>query len=116
MLLCAILPSIPLEDFAVEQSLESGPPLAGLSLCAILSFKLCAGLGRSLVPLCFAGECSLDAGPLLALISTCSKLCAFLSAGPGWKSTPLESAGECSPELESPLAGWETSLYESVTF
>ena len=88
MLLCAILLSIPLEDFVVEQSLESGPPLAGLSLCAILSFKLCAGPGRSLVPLHFTSECSLDAGSLLASISMCSKLCAFLSAGPGWKSTP----------------------------
>ena len=79
---------MPPEDFAVEQSLESGPPLAELSLCAILSFKLCAGSGRSLVSLCFAVECFLDAGPLLASISMCSKLCAFLSAGPGWKSTP----------------------------
>ena len=75
MLLCAVLLSIPLEDFAVEQSLESGPPLAGLSLCAILSFKLCAGPGRSLVPLCFTSECSLDAGPLLASMSTCFSMC-----------------------------------------
>ena len=68
-------------------------------------FKLCAGPGRSSVPLYFASECSLEAGSLLASISMCSKLCAFLSAGPGWISAPLESAGECSPELESPLAG-----------
>ena len=62
MPLSAILLSIPLEDFAVERSLESGPPLAGLSLCAILPFKLCAGPGRSLVPLCFAGDVPLIQG------------------------------------------------------
>ena len=97
-LLCATLSSISLEGFAVECSLESGPLLAGLSLCVVLSFNLCAGSGRSSVPLCFAGECSLEAGSLLPSISMCSKVCAFLSAGPGWLSAPLESAGECSPE------------------
>ena len=105
VLLCAILSSISLEGFAVECSLESGSLLVGLSLCAVLSFNLSAGSGRSSVPLCFTSECYPEAGPLLASISMCSKLCAFLSAGPGWISVPLESAGKCSPELESPLAG-----------
>ena len=78
---------MPLKDFAVERSLESGPQRAGLSLCAVLSFKLHAGPGR-VVPLNFASECSLNSGPPVASTSKCSKLRAFLSAGPGWISTP----------------------------
>ena len=87
------LPSAGSEGFfkplgcAVERSLESGPPQAGLSLCAVLLFKLHAGPWR-VVPFNFAGECSLDSGPPAASKSKCSKLCAFLSAGPGWMSTP----------------------------
>ena len=87
------LPSVGPEGFvkplgcAVERSLESGPPGAGFSLCAVLLFKLRAGPGR-VVPQNFAGECSLDSGPPAASKSKCSKLCAFLSAGPGWVSTP----------------------------
>ena len=87
--MCTTMCSISLEGFAVECSFESGPLLAGLSLCAVLSFNLCAGSGRSSVPICFASECSLEAGSLLASLSMCSKLCAFLSAGPGWLSAPL---------------------------
>ena len=83
----AKLLSTPLREFAVERSLESGPPRAGLSLCAKLLFKLHAGPWR-VVPLNFAGECSLDSRPPAASKSKCSKLRAFLSAGPGWISTP----------------------------
>ena len=85
--ICAILLSTPLKDFAVERSLESGPPRAGFSLSAVLLFKLCAGPGR-IVPQNFAGECSLDSGPPAASTSKCYKLCAFLSAGPRRVSTP----------------------------
>ena len=86
-------PSVGSEGFAkpfgcaVERSLESGPPQAGLSICAVLLFEICAGPGRVL-PQHFTGECSLDSGLPTASTSKCSKLRAFLSAGPGWVSTP----------------------------
>ena len=83
----AKLLSTPLREFAVERSLESGPPQAGFSLCAKLLFKLRAGPWR-VVPPNFAGECSLDSGPPVASKSKCSRLHAFLSAEPGWISTP----------------------------
>ena len=76
MVLCAILLSTPLKDFAVEQSLESGPPRTGFSLSAVLSFELRAGPGR-VVPLNFASECSLNSGPPAASTSKCSNYMIF---------------------------------------
>ena len=54
--------------FAVEQSLESGPPQAGLSLRAKLLFKLCAGPWR-VVPLNFAGVPLIQGLPWLQNLS-----------------------------------------------
>ena len=86
---------------AVERSLESGPPRAGLSLCAT-TCVLCAKLLST--PLKeFAVERSLESGPPRAGLSLCAKLLFKLRAGP-WRVVPLNFAGECSLDSGPPAA------------
>ena len=92
---------------AVERSLESGPPQAGLSLYATLCVVLCAILLST--PLKdFAVERSLESGPPQAGLSLYATLCVVLCAI--LLSTPLEDfAVEQSLESGPPQAGFSLS-------
>ena len=102
------LPSAGSEGFvkplgcAVEQSLESGPPRAGLPLCATLCVLPCAILLST--PLKdFAVERSLQSGPPRAGFSLCAVLLFKLHAGPG-RVVPQNFTSECSLDSGPPTA------------